>query len=124
MLTLQRPPLKHFLPTLPHNGLGVINPLLKRERLGAGEANSACAVTGAAAIASSRLSTSASLGPRAAALLASSVTASFNLKSYLPLKIRASLGHPAINLLLSPVLARIDGVLCLDDLALPHLQPL
>ena len=33
---LQCPPLEHFLPVLPRNGLGVIDPLLKREQLGAG----------------------------------------------------------------------------------------
>ena len=36
MLALQCPPLKHFLPVLPRNGLGIVNPFLKREQLSAG----------------------------------------------------------------------------------------
>ena len=36
MNALQHPPLQHFLPTLSCDGLGVINPPLKREQLGAG----------------------------------------------------------------------------------------
>ena len=36
MLTLQCPQMKHFLPVLPRDGLGVSNPLLEGEQLGAG----------------------------------------------------------------------------------------
>ena len=36
MHTLQRPPLKHFLPVLLRDGLGVGNPLLKRKQLDTG----------------------------------------------------------------------------------------
>ena len=36
MHALQRPPLKHFFPVLPRDGLGVGGPLPKREQLGAG----------------------------------------------------------------------------------------
>ena len=36
MHALQCPPLKHLLPVLPRNGLGVGDPLLKKKLLGAG----------------------------------------------------------------------------------------
>ena len=111
MHMLQRLPLENFFFVLPCNRLGVINLTLKKKHLGTGGGQlglrrdqGGCS----GLLAPFRLSEPRLEGSSPACSLG---RYELQLQVVPAHKIRASLGHAAIDILLSPGLARPDGIL-------------